>query len=111
MVTKPKPRKMQLEEFNKLFVAEYSVEQNAFNVRSVNEMLETNRTNLARRVSSDYAPIAFTATYDAVSLSKSLGKIIDQQLKVGAERDLLLELSEDKLWTYLMRLESDMREE
>ncbi|MDQ3907784.1 MAG: hypothetical protein M3268_05510 [Acidobacteriota bacterium] len=103
---------MQLEEFNKLFVVEYSVEQNAFNVRSINEMLETNRTNLARRISSDYALIAFTATYDdAVSLSKSLGKIIDQQLKVGAERDLLLELSEDKLWAYLMRLESDMREE
>jgi uncharacterized iron-regulated protein len=75
-------------------------------------MLENNRTNLARRISSDYAPIAFTATYDdALALSKSLGKIIDQQLKVGAERDLLLELSEDKLWAYLMKLESDMREE
>lgn len=109
---KPKPRKIQLEEFNKLFVIEYSVEQNAFNVRSVNEMLEINRTNLARRISSDYAPIAFTANYDdAVALSKSLSELIDQQLKIGTKRDLLLELSEDKLWAYLMRLESDMREE
>ena len=103
---------MQLEEFNKLFVVEYSVEQDAFNVRTVNEMLEINRTNLARRISSDYSPIAFTATYDdAIALSKSLGKIIAQQLKVNVERDLLLDLSEDKLWSYLMRLESDMREE
>jgi hypothetical protein len=108
---KLKPRKMQLEEFNKLFVVEYSVEQNAFNVRTVNEMLEVNRKNLARRMSSDYAPIAFTATYDdAVSLSNSLSGIIAQQLKVDTERDLLLDLSEDKLWAFLIKLESDMKE-
>ncbi len=112
METKPKTRKLKIEQLNQLFVVEYSIQQNAFNVRTVNEMLENNRQNLARRVSRDYVPVAIMGTHDdAIALSQSLGKIIAQQIKVDSERNLLLELSEDKLWAYLMKLESDIREE
>jgi hypothetical protein len=112
METKPKTRKLQLEQFNQLFVVEYSIQQNASNVRTVNVMVENDRQNLARRISSDYVPVAIMGTHnDAIALSESLGRIIAQHIKVESERNLLLECSEDKLWVYLMKLESDMREE
>ncbi len=51
-------RKLELEEFNQLFIVEYSVSQNSVGVKSVNEMLEANRLNLARQRASDYLPVA-----------------------------------------------------
>lgn len=108
MIGKQEPRKLQLSQFNQLWVVEYSVEQNAFNVRTVNEMVDNNRQNLARRISSDYAPIAFTSTHEkAVALSESLRDNIAQHIQIDSERNRLLGFSEDELWGFFRKIESD----
>jgi hypothetical protein len=108
MIRKQKPRKLQLEQFNQLWVVEYSVEQNAFNVRTVNEMLENNRKNLAGRISTDYVPIAFTVNHEkAIALSESLRDNISQQIKVDAKRAEILMFSEDDLWAFFRTLDSE----
>jgi hypothetical protein len=110
VTSKPKTRKLQLEEFNKLWVVEYSVDQNAFNVRTVNEMLENNRKNLARHMSSDYVPIAFTATHKkAIALSDSLRDNLSQQIKIDSKRTELLGFSEDDLWAFFRTLDSEQK--
>src|SRR5438309_1392985 len=106
-----KRRRLRLEEFDKLWAIEYSVRQRAFSVRTVNEMLENNRTNLKGDISVDYSPVAFTYTRDdADELVDKLKKNRDQQASLrlnyqtskamaDAERISLLERSEDRLWS------------
>jgi|SRR6266404_6885719 len=106
-----KPRRLRLEEFDELWAVEYSVRQRAFSVRTVNEMLENNRSNLEADNSVDYSPIAFTYTRDdADELIDKLKRNRDQQASAllmyktskamaDAERISLLERSEDRLWS------------
>jgi len=103
--------------FNQLWVVEYSVEQNAFSVKDINEMLETNRANLLKRLSVDYLPIAFTPSRDAaIALSNDLRDNLDQQRDRQAKYESdnaddekiltrLLESSEDKLWSLFRKLD------
>ena len=112
------PRRLQLDEFNQLWVVVYSVCQNASEVRTVNEMLESNRRNLFREISSDYMPIAITYTSEeAYELAEKFRQSVDEKnakreayeadMSKGDERRLeLLEFSEDKLWSHFRMSDS-----
>ena len=105
-----RPKKLRLEEFNQLWVVEYSVSQNAFAVRTVSEMLENNRLNVLRNVVVDYLPIGFTDNRDeAAQVVEKLRDNIDKQAvrRVRYETDAaesegdrlhLMEHCDDRLW-------------
>lgn len=107
-----KPRRLRLEEFNQLWVIEYSVSQKAFSVRTVSEMLENNRSNVLQEVSVDYLPVGFTHSRDdADSAVSKLGENIDQQSirrlkyetdssKAAVDRLEMMENFDDKLWAH-----------
>jgi hypothetical protein len=107
-----KPRRLRLEEFNQLWVIEYSVSQKAFSVRTVSEMLENNRANVLQEVPVDYLPIGFTHSRDDADKAVSrLGENIDKQAlrrlkydtdSANAEADRLrmMESCDDKLWAH-----------
>jgi hypothetical protein len=104
-----------LEEFNNLYVVEYSIEQNTTNVITVTEMLNKNRENLARQNSMDYVPIAFTVTRDeAVALAQALqdniNKMNAQHIQLDEERYWLYSKSEDTLWRFLSTRKPDDEE-
>lgn len=91
---------LSLKEFDNLFVVEYSVSQNLTNIMTVSEMLNNNRGNLERKISSDYVPVAFTFTHErATALAQALHENIEQANKVEDERHSLLQRSEDELWS------------
>lgn len=50
----------------KLFFLEYSISQDAFNVLSVEEMIDKNKQAIARNQQTDYIPIAFADTRSAL---------------------------------------------
>jgi hypothetical protein len=105
-----KPRRLRLQEFDQLFAIEYSVVQDAFNVRTVSEMLENNRANVLRRTSLDYVPIAFTdSREDADDVVRKLRDNIYEQsvrtetyeaetTKSESDRLQLIEHCDDMLW-------------
>jgi hypothetical protein len=107
-----KLRRLRLEEFNQLWVVEYSVSQRAFSVRTVSEMLEYNRSNVLEEVPVDYLPIGFTYTRaDAETVVGKLRENIDQQAyrrakyeaitaKSEADRLQLMEHCDDRLWAH-----------
>ena len=112
------PRRLQLEEFNQLWVVVYSVSQNASEVRTVNEMLETNRRNVFREIPGDYVPIAVTYTSEeAYELAEKFRRSVDEkeakraahegEMAKGDKDPLrLLESSEDKLWSHFRMSDS-----
>jgi hypothetical protein len=107
-----KPRRLRLEEFNQLWVVEFSVSQKAFNVRTVTEMLENNRSNVLQEISVDYSPIGFTYTReDADAVVDRLRKNIDDQTvrranyetvsaQSEADRLQLMEHCDDTVWAH-----------
>lgn len=50
----------------KLFVFEYSITQDASHVRTLGAVLENNRRNLSKGVSSDYVPVGLFRTREEV---------------------------------------------
>ena len=108
-------RKLKLEEFNQLFVVEYSISQNSVGVKSVNEMLDSNRQAISQKLSSDYLPVAFFASREeAVEMSNKLTdnirEIAAQLTKFDSERDRMFDDTEDKLWSFFRTLDSEPRE-
>lgn len=96
-------RKMELKQFNSLFVVEYSVSQNSVSVKSVNDMLHANRRMISNGLTSDYMPVAFfTDRDDAVEMSNKLteniSEMVASQQKFDSDRNGLFDRSEDKLW-------------
>lgn len=76
-----------LQQFRNLFVVEYSVEQDAFHIMTVGEMLKANVGKVARRVSTDYIPLDFTRTYDEASASvEKLRPVVNQLINSDRER-------------------------
>ena len=73
---------------------EYSVSENSHHIFTVAQMLENNHSNVEKRISKDFVPIALTYSYEqAVAWSKELGKIIDNHVSSGNQLIHELELS------------------
>ena len=108
-------RKLELKEFNDLFVVEYSITQNNVSVKSVNDMLHANRRAISKGLTSDYLPVAFfTSREEAVEMSNkltdSISEMITAQSKFDSDRKRLFDDSEDKLWTHF-RFEDSSKED
>lgn len=109
------PKRLELEEFNQLFVIEYSVSQNAVGVKTVNEMLEANRNALSQGLSSDYLPVAFFESREkAVEMSNKLTDNIREMnshhTKLTDERNEMFDRSEDSLWSYFFKKNNKAQE-
>ncbi|MGB7207695.1 MAG: hypothetical protein WBD27_03450 [Pyrinomonadaceae bacterium] len=100
-------RKLELREFNELFVVEYSVSQNSVLVKSVTDMVHANRRAIDNGLSSDYLPVAFFAERDnAIEWSNKLidniTKMVESQNKFHTDRKKLFTDTEDGLWKHFM---------
>lgn len=78
------------------FVVEYSVEQNAFHVCAVADMLKANLRKFALLVSTDYVPLAVMPTYEAASsLAGRLRREVDQLIASEREKRLVKILEDE----------------